>query len=233
VTDLEDAVEILGLSVPRVAEGRPAPSAEERIGNAIRDPSFSQDGTVIRSDAGSPYRVELLVDGRPCGIENRDGLAHAAMDVGQTWSLRIINESEFDCAVRLTIDGLNCFEFSKVPEYRELGMWIVGRKSQAVIRGWHIREGERDTFKVVPAEDSAAGQLGGDRSAIGTITSQFFAAWGAKEPQPPIEPATPRNVGDVGTVPDIRIRDQPEERVTRLIGKTLQSSVSIRYSRPK
>ena len=47
----------------------------------------------------------------------------------------MINDSDTDAAVTLTIDGLNMFAFSENLDYRYV---IVRRRVKVVIRGWHV-----------------------------------------------------------------------------------------------
>lgn len=208
--------------------------AQGGLAGAVDNPQVFIQGTQVAASATSTYRVELLVEGPqglvPPAVENDEGLAFVDIGIGQSYVVRVHNNSPFDAAVRLTIDGLNCFEFSQNAQFRKLGMWIVRANSTLDIRGWYIDRGLRQKFTIVPTENSAASELGADQSLVGTVTCQFFAAWPVDQPKPPIEPAGAR--GGKGTGRGATIEAQREAQVERFIGKTLQAAVSVRYDKP-
>ncbi|MCA9118277.1 MAG: hypothetical protein KDA79_24565, partial [Planctomycetaceae bacterium] len=163
---------------------------------ALQNPGFFSTGTAVASSAGSPYRVELLSDTGsgflPVPVTDFKGRAFSELPLGRPYRVRITNNTPHDAAVRIALDGINCFTFSEVPDYRANGVWIVRANSALVVDGWYISPGVRDQFMVVPDEESVAAGFGADQSTMGVVTCSFFAAWESDQPVPPIEPAGAR-----------------------------------------
>lgn len=210
------------------------------VTEAIQKPSFetvNPAGSIVTPNKSTPYRIEVLVrpsDGKggipyaPRPVTNEEGQAFCGVKVGEEYAVKIYNDSEYDCAVKLSIDGLNCFEFSEVPDFRALGMWVVPAKSPLLVRGWHITNQRSDSFLVVGQPDSAVGRLGKDTGTVGTINACFFAAWQGTI-APPIEPLGARSGAATGRgIP----QSESFATVRRFIGKTMQASITVRYDKP-
>ncbi|MBI2297812.1 MAG: hypothetical protein HYU66_02455 [Armatimonadetes bacterium] len=124
-------------------------------------------------DPACLFRLELLVDGRPRQPEQRGREAVAKLGLGQTYSLRITNNSHERMGVALFVDGLNT-----VGQKRELpsaGLkWIVGPGHTVEVKGWQLGLELRRAFTVVGAGESVAGQRG-LTDQLGLITASFYA----------------------------------------------------------
>jgi len=198
------------------------------------------DGTRLFATRSSPYAVEVLVDGQPRALRLEGNLVLVDLKRGEQYEVRLINDSDFDAAAALSIDGLNSFTFSEVrqtvgpgagqPSY---GRWILAPRSQAVIRGWHKRDtgpGNVDAFLITEYADSAAAVVN-QQSGVGTISVSFAAAWEGDEPPAGLNepPSQPRGLPDgtgFGEAKDMRI-GQPVVRNTGV----LRANLSIRYSK--
>jgi len=253
VSDPEDVANLTGASVDTTtpdtedetpAEDNPpavdgagekvitATEREKEIADAIDNPKVIVTGAIAAAKTGSPFRVELLVrkgEGYvPRPLEIDSGFAFANINVAETYAVKIYNDSDFDCGVKLTIDGLNSFEFSNNPFYRKLGMWVIPRKSAGLIKGWHRTDAFSDSFLIADLPDTAAAKLGRETSAIGTITASFFAAWSPGENPPKVETLASRSKG-TARGPEVQQRNIP---VLRFFGRSLLAAVSIRYVKP-
>ncbi len=163
----------------------------------------------------------------------------------QEYTVRLVNRSPNEAAVRLNIDGLNVFSFmeEKQPEALADGkpnprrggpaydLFLVPAGGSVEVPGWMISRSKMLGFKVTGYPNTAVAQLGRDPSATGTITATFSAAWEKGQPPPEGERPTSRGVGDDGTGfgNPKAINSRPVERQ---VGR-VRGSVSVRYSSAK
>lgn len=243
--------------VAEPVDQEPASEVErgQQITEKINNPTIfvNEKGFVASPFDGSPYRMEILVlkkgangepvigqDGKPVyepRFMNVDkGFAFTDLFEGDIYAVRIYNFSEYDAGVKLTIDGINSFEFSTVEPFRKLGMWVVpravnGKPGTVLITGWHHSVGGQnaESFLVTSADKGVAAQLGRNSTAIGTITAMFFAAWRPDEPKPPIEIQQKRSGRGTDRGPLVA---QRHTVVHRFFGKSLLAAVSVRYNKP-
>ncbi|MEZ6123205.1 MAG: hypothetical protein R3C49_08540 [Planctomycetaceae bacterium] len=226
---MEDVAAITGVTT----ELHPEDRDDDRQRDLKRDllsPKLHIEGTTCSAAAGSPYRVEVLVNGQPAGISLQDGLGFVKINKGDTYSIRLHNLSPHDAAVRLSIDGLSVFTFSQLaepdgtPKYR---FYIVPKNSVGEIKGWHKTNSEVSSFLVTEYDKSAAASINHDQN-IGTITAVFSAAWPRTGPKPADEDLTGKGLPNAtGFGPPIA---QVVEEVQRDVGR-VRASVSLRYSK--
>jgi hypothetical protein len=238
---VEEAVRII-LGIGHDWGGQYDADAEKQKVASFFQPKAYLDGGAVLAGEKSPFGVELLVDGKPVAAKEKDGLAVAAVERNQEYSVRLINRSSLEMAVRLSIDGLNVFQFSELrqPANRPDGkpnprkgeplydLILVPAKGEVVVPGWHRTNEKVLGFKVLEYAQTAASQFGKDDAPVGTITATFAAAW-EKDP-PADEPPLARGVGDDGTGFG-RPKEQKTEPVVRNIG-AVRASVSVRYTVP-
>jgi hypothetical protein len=204
----------------------------EKLTEAIDDPKVNLAGTRITAAADSPYALEVLVksgdDYRPrAATKDGDGFAFLRIRRDEIYAVRLINDSAFDAAVTLTIDGLSVFAFSETPNYTH---WIVPPKKSLTVVGWHRTNQVSDSFLVTEYAKSAAAEKLPGSTTIGTITACFAAAWPQGSTPPPDEPTPPpggRSADATGKGPPVKTNF---EEVTREIGR-LRASVSVRYNK--
>lgn len=148
-------------------------------------------GNQLRSSRDGPYGIELLVDDRPIPVQDREGLAYAPIERGQTYAVRLTNDSDDLMAVRLMIDGISLFTFSEErvedgpgrgdPRYTVV---YVSPHDQLVVPGWYKTGAESMAFKVTPYAQSGVARAGPpDPNAVGTVTATFAAAWTTTPPR--------------------------------------------------
>ena len=232
----EDTVlEMMGFAVRLPADDR-LEDRDRRIRESLVDPSFRiEEKTRLAAGPGSPYLVEILVNGNPRDISLIDGLPYVQIQKSEIYEIAITNGSKYDAAVKLTIDGLNIFDFSQVrfengpqkgqPRY---SVYIIPKQSRVIFKGWHRTNSLVDSFLVTEYAKSAAASVNQSGNRIGTITAQFSAAWPINGNPPPDE-SNLRRSGPNATGFGPPKKDEVIE-VQRRIGM-LRAAVSLRYSK--
>lgn len=180
----------------------------------------------------SPYGIELEVVGREdATLQLHRGQPFVDVARGERYRIWLINDSDYDAAARLTMDGLALFTFSE-EDYRQYTHVIVSARSRTVIPGWHLNNTTSREFLVGSLAESEVRRIlpeSLDLSQIaGTVTASFRAAWeeGAKSPDDEPAPGTLGAGNATRLGPKIQQNYQP---VQRILG-ALRGCVSIRYS---
>jgi hypothetical protein len=209
----------------------------QRILEAYTKPSFFlSHKTRVATDARSPYAVEILVDDEPRAVANHEGQAFASIAKDETYMVRLYNDSDYDAAVVLKIDGLSVFTFSDLKDSAtgspKFDYVIVPKKSSGTVRGWHRTNDRSYSFKVSEYAQSAAAELK-QKSDLGMITAIFSAAWPKDAPIPPDEPIdqptrlASRGVNATARGPEI---SATHKEVERTCGRT-RAPITVRYSK--
>lgn len=220
IYDVADMASLLGLSGSTPVDGTPAEQREQlketitdpQVNTAVNESSPPPAGasgdavpeTLLKPTAGSLYALEILVAGpdgslSPLPVVADEGLAFVDLAVDQAYVIRVINNSPHLAAVRISIDGLNLFEFSQIPQFRDLGYVLVPPSPKgSLIKGWFINNGQADRFLVSDYAESERGKrdsgvLKSD-DELATITAQFSVAVPPGQPFPADEPGL-RNFG--------------------------------------
>lgn len=228
VNHAEDVVQLLGITTDLYPED----SAEDRnsdLKKRIEHPQVHISGNRCSASSRSPYHMQLMIGRSSLPLQERAGKAFVALQRADIYTVRLYNESEYDAAVKLCIDGLNVFTFSKLkkangqPKY---SVYVVPAGKMIELKGWHRTNDVVDQFQVMKYADSAAATLKHTQD-IGTITASFFAAWPKGGTRPHDEDFVSKGDGNAtGFGPPVR---QAAKEVQREIGR-LRSSVSIRYA---
>jgi hypothetical protein len=166
---------------------------------------------------------------------------------GETYAVRLINDSDLEAAVQLRIDGLSMFSFSELRQpgkiRDKMGMLvenpkkgeplysvvILAPKRDAVIPGWHVNNKKSDSFLVTEFAKSGAALLK-PTGGIGTISATFQAAWEKDALPPKDEPGKKRGVGSgdaTGRGPEVA---KEYKEVQRELG-VIRDVISVRYTR--
>ena len=188
-------------------------------------------GSRISARPNSPYAIEIRIkeNGKfvPRKPEIKDGLAYVSLGKNEVYTVAVVNNSGIDAAVKLTIDGLNFFTFSRVRDSKGQPAYtnLICPKGISTIAGWHITNDKSDEFLITDYARSAAAKME-SKGNVGTITVTFAAAW-PKDQRPPDEPAA-RNA-DIATGRGARI-DKHYELVKREIG-AVREAISVRYTK--
>ncbi|MHB9025934.1 MAG: hypothetical protein ACYC7E_17475 [Armatimonadota bacterium] len=123
-------------------------------------------------DPACPFRLEMLVGDKvkPLYRQNKD--LFIAATVGETYALRITNNTEARVGVALFIDGLNVVrQQAGIPS--QCPQIIVKPKSSVVVPGWLLDKGVSKAFLFTQRGQSVAGGKG-LLGQIGLITASFF-----------------------------------------------------------
>lgn len=235
----ESVPRMLGISVHSPAKA-PDAAKHQVFREKLADPDVHLNGTQIRTVAESPYAVELLVKRQSAKgeVDNAGGVAgyqvvrpsvatdpsgkgrpFVPVEKGEVFAIRLINDSAHDAAVNLSLDGINCFQFSEIKST----YWIIPPKSNIVALGWHKNNNTSIEFKLAEFPESAAAKLKLKPSSnIGLITAAFSAAWSGPEDQPKDEQSRAAGFGE-------KIQFKTKQ-VTRQIGQ-LRDNIVVRYER--
>jgi len=229
VDEHEDIVQMLGVTTELYPEDAHADRSRDLKENILH-PKLHIVGTKCSATSRSPYQIEVLVHGQPVPVRLDNGLGFVNIDRGQIYSLRIYNNSDYDAAVKLSIDGLSVFTFSDLhepdgtPKYR---FYIIPKGRFIELKGWHKNNTVVNSFLVTKYADSAAASINHSQD-IGTITAAFFAAWPKGGQRPHDEDFTAKGAGNAtGFGPPIKdVVKEAQHDVGRL-----RASVSLRYSK--
>jgi hypothetical protein len=230
IVDEETVACMLGLTV-----ALPPAGDEKRRADALAEVIEQETKPVladsrVRATPSSPYAVELLVkrggDYKPVRPRLEDGAAYAPLKREDIYALRLVNGSDHEAAVTVSVDGIDLFAFSNVP----IASLILPPRSSGLVRGWPVSLEQANEFKVTAYAESAAFRLQSS-VPVGVINVAFAAAWPKGSTPPPDEPQQPRRgsrasdaTGHGAPVGD---RYEPVERTVGV----LRASVSIRYTK--
>ncbi len=224
---------MLGLSV--ASKGSLDPQVQSvAFRKAIKKPKTFLQGPQVLASPVSQYSVEILVRRGNRYVPQTariDGKSRPFVDLARNdvYAVRLVNHSDHEAAVKLTIDGVNVFAFSQQspqPKY-----WVVppkrnGQPGTTIVRGWDKNDGVSLEFKIVDFPDSAAARVNLRPSqSIGMLTATFAACWSDDKDRPRSEGRT-RATGFGKEIVD------KKTRVKRNIG-AVRDVVSIRYERPQ
>lgn len=230
---------LLGLTARLPANG----DEKERdalLRQAIDKPRTSISGGRIAAAAKSPYGIEILVAPQSQGQyqartpRDDEGMAYVPIRRGEVYAVRLINDSDCEAAVNLSVDGLSMFTFSDLKDAKtgraRYSVILVPAKGSTVVKGWHRTNDVSEEFVVTQYSKSAAAELKSTAS-LGTITACFSACWPRGGEPPADEPKNPSEFsrgGDAtGRGAKIEIKFQEVERNFGVVRDT----ISVRYSR--
>jgi hypothetical protein len=242
---VRDEKDILRISQVTVALPPDEPSSnrfekiEESLNRDGDGPFIAPDGVVYaekRLTLSGRYGVAVIVDNKIVQPKLDEKLAIVEIPVGKSYQVQLFNESAFDAAAEVRIDGLSTFQFSEeriqdgsikgIPKYTH---WIIPAGQQSTVPGWHIRDIGEDnisTFVVSRYAESAAAHLN-QELGVGSIQVIFSAAWEGNNK--PDDELTERGAPANGTAkgPSTTVAVQP---IKRTVGVS-RAAVTIRYSK--
>jgi len=232
IDDRDLLAQVLGVTKPDLGSGLTPQKESELIRQRLEKPETNLHGSRIQADSKSKYAIELLVqDGKrqyvPVSASEVRGQAFIELKPGQVFGVRLLNDSEFDAAVELRIDGLSLFAFSEASGYQHV---IVPKKSAALIKGWHRTNEVSDEFQIGDYSKSAVKELLASPDGIGTITASFAAAWDPKGEKPADEGSKFRDPFNPAVVRGKPVKAQFVE-VVREFGR-VRDVVAVRYNKP-
>jgi hypothetical protein len=230
IEDRDILAQVLGVTRPDLGDGRSPKAESAELKKRLDRPSVDLRSARIKADPKSKYALEIQVKQagayvpRPASAE--EGLAFVPIKKSEAFAVKLINDSDYDAAVELTLDGLSMFAFSDNRGYRFV---VVPKRSSSLIKGWHRTNQVSDEFLITDYSKSAAKELLANPDPIGTITATFSAAWDPKEKPPADEGSKFRDpfnpaVGRGEPVPT------PYTEVVRQRGR-VRDVISVRYKK--
>jgi hypothetical protein len=233
---------------------------DQELRKARQAPKSDIQGSVVRSNADSPYAIEILVGGEIVqragkapeleGAEAREaedkqkvGLAFVTIKRDEVYAVRLINDSNLEAAVQLRIDGLSMFAFSerRQPEKDAKGKGNPrkGEPLYTVVivapRSKAVIPGwhvnnEKSDRFLVTEFAKSAAALLEPKGGIGTISATFQAAWDKNTDPPADEPGKKRGPGAGDATGRGPRIEQKYEEVQRELG-VIRDAISVRYKR--
>jgi hypothetical protein len=248
--ELRDTSLIAGMLGSTVALPPAAPREKrnEILQKSLKDPSFSPDGTLIKSAPDRPFGVEILVApirDAPTDAKgwarvparaprSEDGKPFVDIKQDEVYAIRIHNDFKsgdeaYEAAVLVAIDGIDVFNYSQMrdpktrkPKYTH----YVCPQGQCTICGWHKTNEQSDSFLVMEFGKGAASRAKVARGKIGVITVKFALAWAGNDVPGPEKGA--RDAGnETGFGPPVRTQLKEVERHVGVV----RDVISVRYSR--
>lgn len=230
VIDRGEVARILGIPFePGHAGPKPVPGAVPPAGGGLHDGFVKPDQhlsgrTVVRAKSDGLFGLEIIKAGHACPVGIEEGLAFVDLQKTDKCHIRLINDAPYEVAVRLTLDGIDCFWFSK----KQKGMWLLKPHSSLTVKGWQIDNTYAREFQVVPYEKSVAARIGAVGS-VGVIAANFHRAYKEHEPyaagDSPLKGVPPIGIGEGAEFVN-RVKSVP-----RKVGK-IRGAVPIRYAKP-
>jgi hypothetical protein len=231
IEDREVLAQVLGITRPDPGQGVAPKQESAELVRCLTKPSAEVDQSRVKANADGKYAIEIEVKKDdsfvPATVTVEDGFAYVTLKKSDVFAINLINDSDHDAAVELTLDGLAMFAFSASHGYRYV---IVPKHGSLLVKGWHRTNDVSDSFVITDYSKSAVAELLANPDNIGTITAMFSAAWDAKGKPPvdegvkfrdPFNPAVGR--GEPVTTPFKEIALQ-RGRVRDII--------SVRYKKP-
>ncbi|MFK7821736.1 MAG: hypothetical protein AB8G99_23700 [Planctomycetaceae bacterium] len=236
VIDRSEVARIIGIPFEPGHGGQPSPipggqpgdqkppKTAENIYEGFDDPHQHVNGTVIRARSAGLFGIEVVRDAHACPAVVDEGLAYVKLAKTDKCHVRLINDAPYEVAVRLTLDGVDCFWFSK----KQQGMWIVPPHSKLTVKGWQIDSTYAREFQIVPFDQSVAAKIGAI-GKVGVIAASFHRSYQEHEPyavgDSPLKSVPPIGIGEGAEFVN-RVRT-----VKRKVGK-IRALVPVRYAKP-
>jgi hypothetical protein len=205
---------------------------DKKLLDALDNPKVEIKNSRITVDKTTPYAIELLVrrgnDFVPLSAMQTDGQAFVKINRDDEYAVKLINDSDSEAAVALTIDGLSMFNFSENKNYKQV---IIGAKSAGLIKGWHRSNTVSDAFLVTEYSKSAVAKALPSSTSVGVITAAFSVCFPDDVPPPEDEPSGARggSLTENATGLGRKLAENFNE-VKRTFG-VLRTTISVRYSK--
>jgi hypothetical protein len=223
-------VQVLGVTRPDPGAGNGASKAERaELKGRLNNPRVDvhKGDPRIKADPKSKYAIEICVKKGsgyvPRQAAEDQGLAFVPLGRDEVFAVKLINDSDHDAVVELTLDGLSMFAFSDT--HRSCRHFVVSKRSSALIEGWHRTNKRADAFKIT--DYPAVKELLANPDDIGTITATFAAAWEPGQKAPQDESSKFRDPFGVGRGDPVQTQFRD---VVRQRGR-MRDVISVRYKK--
>lgn len=144
-------------------------------------------GTRIYAHPSSPYSMEILVKNEHGEFQPRkpfveNGALVINLERGETYKVRVYNDSGYESFAKLNIDGLGRFALSQNPRQRR-NIDLVKTNSSRDFVGYFLTAQRAASFVVGEYEESVAKRVLGDAPDIGTISVAFGCTYTGAIPE--------------------------------------------------
>jgi hypothetical protein len=149
----KDLIEMSGVTADLGPQGDQE-GRNHKIAEAISKPQCHVDGANVTAHAACPYSVALTVkEGgvyQPRNAQVVDGRAFVNLNKGDVFAVKITNNSPYDAAVSIHLDGVNMFALSKArtKDGKPFQYMILSPGKSYEVKGWHVDLTQMDEFKV-------------------------------------------------------------------------------------
>ena len=171
----------------------PRPQPPEVAGQPFEDvtaqkPAISElirDSRVYASPT-SPYSMEILIQDENGEFSPRkpfvqDGALVINLERGETYKVRVYNDSAYESFAKLNIDGLGRFALARNQGQRR-NIDLVKPNKERDFVGYYLTPQAAASFVVGEYEESVAKRLLGDAADIGTISVTFGCTYSGEVP---------------------------------------------------
>jgi len=204
------------------------------IKRQMETPPLKIDDCKVKTSAESPYAVEVLVRGeyekefKLVTPVNKDGKGNAFVPLkrGHVYKLRLHNNTKYEAAASVTIDGVDAFQFFE-PAAKRPGSFLVKESGTREVTGWTRGTESENEFLVGAFSKSAAAQVLKSNAKLGTIVVCFKPCWTGNKP--PAEYDGSRSVEPNGTGLGNEVKKKTNV-MPRTLGP-LVASIVIRYNK--
>ena len=144
-------------------------------------------GTRIYPHPSSPYSMELLIKDAAGEFNPRkpfvqDGVLVVNLERGETYKVRVYNDSIFESFAKLNIDGLSRFALSFDTKKRR-NIDLVKKHASRDFVGYFLDGKNASSFVVGEYEESVAKRILGDAPDVGTISVAFGCTYTGPVPE--------------------------------------------------
>jgi hypothetical protein len=224
----------MGVTAPDFGAATSPEAESVEIQRYLVEPSAAVSQGEVRSSPASPYAIAIHrrigSQYRPAPVHVENGQAYLAeANLEDVFAIEVINHSDHDAAVEITLDGLNLFSFYENTRVREI---LAPAGESILVKGWPRQGGARgrsDLFVFTDYGSSAVAELKADRGQIGLITAEFSAVWPEGQDPPQDELADARSAEDLAIGRGDAIETAGEE-IAMKQGRT-RDRLSVRYRR--
>lgn len=169
----------LGLTAALLFSVQGSQAAEQ---DSLNTTQFSQKHRTVVSEY--PFRVEILVNGRPLEEYRARGRSYVEAIAGAEYEVRLYNPTPHRVAVALSVDGLNSIDARRTSAW-QASKWVIQPYGTIHIGGWQMSSERARRFYFTTERDSYAAKLG-QPANVGLISAVFF-----REARPVPVPITP------------------------------------------
>jgi len=185
VVGCAEVEKLLPPPVSASASSQSTATISSSIGTEPASSPFKIEGTRVLNANKEQYGLEVLLkvakdEYKALTPSIEDGVAFVSIPTDGVYAVRIINRSDNDMAVDLSIDGISMFQFCKdrktngKPAYTH---YIISAKSEPRVKGWY-RDGTSANEFLVSNSDVLPKEMQGltDKEKTGVVTAQFCVA---------------------------------------------------------